>query len=63
MQDDYKIIQNGPTPWHRQEVLMKDKTVELPTDLPVGSIAYTADGSYITVWDGENWVEWGGGNE
>lgn len=60
MQDDYTFVTNGPTPWNRREILVKDSSVTLPTDVPVGSIAYTADMSYMAQFDGEAWQEIGG---
>ena len=33
-------------------------------DIPLvapGSVAYKADGSYVAVFNGEEWVQWGGG--
>ena len=34
-------------------------TSEIP-DVAPGSVAYTADGTYIAVYDGTQWVQWGG---
>lgn len=55
-------VQNGPTKWHRQELLMTSADDELPTDVPVGSVAYTADLSYMAMFDGTEWVQIGGGD-
>ena len=30
------------------------------THVAPGSIAYTADGSYFAMYDGTQWVQWGG---
>lgn len=61
--ENYAYVYNGPTPWNRRELLIANKDVTLPTEnMPVGSIAYTADMSYIAQFDGTNWVEIGGEN-
>ena len=31
------------------------------TEAAAGSVAYKADGSYIAIFDGTNWVQWTGG--
>ena len=47
-------------PWKYKEIMLKTSSVAIPTDVPVGSVAYTADLSYIALFDGENWVQIGG---
>ncbi len=59
--DDYVVVNTGAESWERQELLMKNSSVTLPTDVPVGSVAYTPDGSYFAVFDGTDWNQFGGG--
>ena len=40
-----------------REIVMHDSDVSLPTDVPPGTRAYTADGTYEAVFSGEEWVE------
>ena len=44
----------------KREILMDDADVELPTDVPIGSVAYTADLTYLAIWDGDEWKQVGG---
>lgn len=62
MTEDYVVIPTEKAFFDRQEILMKNAGVTLPTEgVPIGSVAYTADGSYIAIFDGEQWTQWGGG--
>lgn len=47
----------GRTEW------IVDSAADLAGLPPVGpgSVAYKADGSYIAIYDGTNWVQWTGG--
>ena len=54
---DYYFVEHGPTKWHAQEILMTSADVTLPTTVPPGSVAYTADGSKNYMYDGTQWVE------
>ena len=57
----YKYVKSGTPPYLKQEILLAEdaSTSALPTDAPVGSIAYTPSLSHIWMWDGESWVEIG----
>ena len=54
---DYFFVEHGPTKWHAQEILMTSDDVTLPTTVPPGSVAYTADGAHTYMYDGSAWVE------
>lgn len=60
MGKDYVLVASGPDPWDRKEILMKKEDAELPTDVPAGSTAYTADMSVMKMFDGEAWKIIGG---
>lgn len=60
--NDYVYVNNGLPRWQRCDLLIKDSTVTLPTNVPVGSVAYTADLSYMAIFDGTNWTQIGGSN-
>ncbi|MBO7686747.1 MAG: hypothetical protein J6V72_10195 [Kiritimatiellae bacterium] len=60
MSNPYTIVEHGPTKWHAQELLIASAQAELPDDLPPGSVAYTADLSYMAMWDGTEWKQIGG---
>lgn len=46
----------------RREYMIKDNTVldNLPDDSAVGSVAYTADLTFMAQFDGDEWVTVGG---
>ena len=60
MEKDYVLVASGPDPWDRKELLMKNADAILPTDVPAGSTAYTADMSVLKMFDGEEWKDIGG---
>ena len=49
---------------HKTEWLIDTEadTSEIPEVAP-GSVAYTADLSYMAMWDGTDWVQIGGGGD
>ena len=49
---------------HKTEWLIDSETdtADIPEVAP-GSVAYTADLSYMAMWDGTDWVQIGGGDE
>lgn len=55
---DYVVINTGAKPWEPQEIMKLNDSAELPTDVPVGSVAYKADLSYMAMFDGTEWVQW-----
>ena len=57
---DYIFVESGPTKWHKREILIVNENAELPTDVPAGSVAYTADLSYMAIFDGTEWKQIGG---
>lgn len=62
MQNDYEVVNNGAKPWEAQELLMRNSSVTLPTNAPIGSCAHTADMSYMAIFDGTDWNQVGGSN-
>ena len=58
MVDDYIFVwSDNPK---KKEILMKNSSVTLPTNVPAGSVAYTADMSYVAMFDGTEWKQMGG---
>ena len=57
MTEDYIVIPTGRPMFEPQEVLLKNSSVTPPEDLPVGSVAYSADLTYLAMWDGTAWTE------
>ena len=55
-------ISTGTPDWVRQEFMIDSasEVAELPTTVPVGSVAYTADLASMYQFDGTEWVEIGG---
>ena len=63
MVGDYVIIEETiEAAGVRREYMIKDNTVldNLPDDSAVGSMAYTADLTFMAQFDGDEWVTVGG---
>ena len=56
----YQIVPSDKSIFDAQEILLSSAGTDKPTDVPVGSVAYTADLAYMAMFDGTTWHQIGG---
>ena len=60
MTEDWIVVPTGRPIFEAQELLLKNSGVTKPTGFPAGTVAYTADLSYMAMYDGTTWTQIGG---